>query len=448
MRIRELGLERLLSPIALLLAYALLFDLLDRFDWGEAFVRFACLAALMAMVVVTPPRLLVAAEGTAKQQRLGLILAAVLALVLLERGLYSVVEDLTKPPVVDIGITTQDGVRMLLLRGENPYQSRTIAVLGDDSNYWGFKYGPTMLLGYAACALSEDHGIKLMNGLYLALCGILVYTLGRGPGRSTADHATGLFCAALLVLPHRIWYETFHQGAIDIFPVVLILASLRAGAAGAWFVAGLLAGLSFSAKFSPAIFYLLLLVGWPLNRRLVAGILVGLLPFLPFALWDGQALLRNYLLFHLKKPPDSTSLYSITPRALHVVFPILQVVAAAVVIVGNRRAGDCAPFRTFWLLVLILAAEITYKEVHGNHLIWIVPFAAIHLGRGHREFLPSTWNALFRPVRQDPDQGRDLVFGRRLVRLVQDRRDGQAVGRPKPDNFGLDEIFRVDLLAQ
>ena len=48
----------------------------------------------------------------------------------------------------------------------------------------------------------------------------------------------------------------------------------------------------------------------------------------------------------------------------------------------------------------------------------------------------------------DPDQGGHLVLGRRLVRLVEDRRDRQTVGRLEADDLGVDEVVGIDLLAE
>lgn len=377
------------SPVALILTYAALFYVLDRYDWDQAFVRFACLASLLAVCL--------ACRGTqhpASGSRAEVLVALALAWVFLERGLEASFDDFTAPPVVDIGVSTQDAARMILVDGANPYQSRTIAVLGDDPMYWGYKYGPTMALGYALAAVSKTHGIKLTNALYLAISTILVYRLGRGNGTRAGARAAGWFCVALLLLPNRLWYELFHQGAIDIFPILLILGSLAAIGREAWFTAGVLAGLSFSAKFSPGVLFLILLFRKPWNARLFVGIGLGLVPFLPFLLWDAPALARNYLFFHLMKPGDSTSLHSITPKELHFLFPLFQAASAAVILVRNSRDEGAPLTRAFWLLVLILTTEVAYKEVHGNHLIWIIPFAALHLGTHRLGFLSGVVHAL------------------------------------------------------
>lgn len=180
------GIRGLASSAAVFLIYAAIFYLLDHYDWGQAFVRFACLTSLLAVSL--------ACRGTAHPDggtRVELFAAVMLTVVFLERGIYISSDDLTNPPVVDIGLTTQNAARMLLIERENPYQSRTIAVLGDDPMYWGYKYGPTMALAYAACAITETHGVKLMNTLYLAISAVLVYRLGRGRGQVAREVRPG-----------------------------------------------------------------------------------------------------------------------------------------------------------------------------------------------------------------------------------------------------------------
>ena len=197
----------------------------------------------------------------------------------------------------------------------------------------------------------------------------------------------------LTLLPNRLWYELFYQGVIDIFPITLILLSLLCLDRRALFLAGLLAGVSFSAKFSPGVFYLALFLKRERVPRFFVGLACGLLPMAAFVAWDAGALVRNYLVFHLIKGYDSTSLYSITPRELHLLFPVAQVVGAACILAGNY--GDRIEPRPliYRLLLLILVFEATYKEVHENHLIWFIPLAALHLGVSRHNFLPGMLRA-------------------------------------------------------
>ena len=202
-----------------------------------------------------------------------------------------------------------------------------------------------------------------------------------------------LLRAGILLLD-RIGYELFHQGVIDIFPITLILFSLLCVGHRAWFIAGLLAGVSFSAKFSPGVFYLALFLKRERVPRFFAGVACGLLPMAVFLAWDAGPLVRNYLGFHLLKGYDSTSLYSITPPALHLLFPLAQLVAAACILAGNY--GDRIEPRSlvYRLLLLILVFVATYKEVHQNHLIWFIPLAALHLGVNRQGFVPGVlWAA-------------------------------------------------------
>lgn len=386
----------LMSTASLVVVYGIVFHLLDRYDWGQPFVRFACLAALLTVVLLVRrseagENLAAPRSGTA---RVELLLAIGLTWFLAERSVYQVSGVFDRRPRCDVGYTTQDAARMLLLYGHNPYSSTTIAVLGDDRRYWGYKYGPMMIVGYAASAITRDLGIKLTNLGYLMISLACVYSLARGGSATLEARATAWFCCALFLLPNRVSYELFIQGVNDILPIALILVSLVAVGRRWWLIAGLAAGLSFSAKFSPGVFYALLFLRRDYLPRFVAGFAIGLLPFLPFLVWDPVSLLRNYLLFHMIKIPDTTSLYGISPGSLHFVFPLVQLTAMATIVAGSMRDTLSPSALAYRLLVLVTIVEATYKEVHGNHLLWIIPFAALHLGRNRHRFLPGVGRAL------------------------------------------------------
>ncbi|SIO56386.1 Protein of unknown function [Singulisphaera sp. GP187] len=381
----------IVSATLVLVAYAAIFDLLDRYDWDQAFVRFACLASLLAMTLGTrrrpdmPPH---------EAGEIAAIVAPAFAILALNWGLYKSLEDLHSPPVVDIGQTTQEAARLVFLDGKNPYESRTIAVLGDNPSMWGFKYGPTMILGYAISVVNPANGIKSTSLAYLGATVVLVFLLGRGRGEMSESTATAWFCCTLMLLPNRLWHELFHQGSNDIFPVMLILGSILAVRGKAWAWAGLLAGLSLTAKVSPAIFYLVLFVRRRPEPRFVVGFAAGLVPLLPFLAWDAGALFRNVVLFHSTKAADSTSLYSITPKELHYAFTAIQLMTIALVIAKNFHARLDHRSLVFWYLVLTLLCEMSYREVHGNHLIWFMPFAALQFGWNRQAFLPNIASAL------------------------------------------------------
>jgi hypothetical protein len=122
--------------------------------------------------------------------------------------------------------------------------------------------------------------------------------------------------------------------------------------------------------------------------RLVVGLALGLLPFVPFLLWDAPALVRNVFLFHGFKSYDSTSLYSVTPVELHRLFSVFQALAVAVAVALNfRRPIEPRPLLVTFTLLLI-CIEISYREMHGNHLVWFMGPLAVCFAWG-RHGLPG-----------------------------------------------------------
>jgi hypothetical protein len=374
---------RIPSAIFCLASYATFFFLLGRYDWDQPFVRFACLASLMAMCLLARHR---ASPPISKRAvHAELILGVCLTILLAERIVFLGWDDMASPPRVDVGFSTQAAVEMLFHEGKNPYRSKTIAIFGEDPRYWGYKYGPAMILGYSIGAPFSESGIKIANLAYLSLSLLAVFLLAHRDGRATAWS-----CCALALLPGHLWYELLHRGVIDIFPICLILLSILAVDNRAWFIAGLLAGLSLSAKFAPGAFYIALFLRRERMPRFFVGLACGLLPLIAFLMWDAGALLRNFFVFHvLFKAYDSTSLYSITPKDLHFVFPLVQVAAILLILAINYSDKIEARSLIYRLLILLLVIEMTYKEVHQNHLLWSIPLLAIHLGVNRHGLLPG-----------------------------------------------------------
>ena len=124
------------------------------------------------------------------------MLAVSLAVLLAERAAVLTWDTIGGPPRVDIGVATRDAARMLFLNGENPYQSESIAVLGDNPRYWGYKYGPAMILGYSICAVAAESGVNIANLACLALSLQAVFLLARSGDTPRAGYATAWFCCA------------------------------------------------------------------------------------------------------------------------------------------------------------------------------------------------------------------------------------------------------------
>jgi hypothetical protein len=381
---RSLGVAVFLSSAATFLAYRALFDLFHRFDWNQPVVKLAAFQALFLLILLLsmwhkrsrgrPTDSVVAAELVTATIIVGWELTRTITL--FRSGLHTAMNDL--------GQTTEDAVRALLRDHANPYL-REIARNGDDPAFHGFKYGPGMLLGYwPAGLLPAGVGLKICNLVYLAasvgMLGWLAIRAEPSTGRTWWLRSTpAVVVSALVLLPERFHHELFNQGAVDMFPVMLLVAAMLCVRRGWWLAAGLVAGLSFSAKFSPAAFLLVLFVRRHIAPRLVLGAALGLLPFAPFLVWDAPSLVRNVFLFHSGKAFDNTSLYSVTPPELHYLFTTFQVAAVALVVAINfKRPLELRSLVGFFALLLI-AIEVSYREMHGNHLVWFVPVVALSL---------------------------------------------------------------------
>jgi hypothetical protein len=404
----------LTSIFVLTALYASIFYVLDKYDWNNAFVKFCALGALLGLVLL--PRASRAAAAAAVDasrdgSRIkGVVIIGLLAFLLTNRVVLLGSEHLGEKPRIDIGSSTEDAARTLFQKGLNPYSSRTIAPLGDDPRYWGYKYGPTMLLGYLPVGVSKHITIAACNVVFLGAVLVFVVLLTVGDVSRRQSPAltweAALFAYCLVMLPNRVWYELFHQGVIDFFPTLLLVASLYFVSRESWAAAGLLAGLSLSAKFAPAVFYISLFFRKDAKPRFFAGVVTGALPLLACAAWDGPGLMRNYLLFHLKKSYDSTSLYSITPHGLHWIFPAIQLASVLFVIATGFGKSVRHQGILFAYIVLLIMIEMTYKEVHENHLLWLIPFLAIYFSDRRYAMLPA-FGDLGRALTELSDQDRE-----------------------------------------
>jgi len=369
----------LIAPILLLFAYAYLNHLYHLYDWGHPFTKLIVLASFAAMIV-----LLMRHSGNTISVGFHIYWIEMIALIfilviILSQAIQTYKPFLNSPPSADNGYTTQTAATMLL-KGENPYQSENIAVLNDNPKQWGYKYGPAMIIGYLPSAKDAQNSIKKINLFYLVITVIalayIVYQPSSVPLKNTASI---LFAVTALLIPTRLWYELFQTGVNDIFPVLLLLIAILFIKQHKWLPAGTLVGLAFSAKFALALPFIVLLLRKKPPRYLYTGLALGMLPLLVFLIWDPAALINNAFLFHLTKQPDSTSLYTITPPALHFIFPVIQLIAISYAIFRNyNRAIDYRRLTVHFTLLLLII-EVTFKEIHGNHLIFFLPPLALIL---------------------------------------------------------------------
>lgn len=383
----------LVSSVLIAVAYHLIFLLFHRYDWGQPVVKLACFETLALMILA-----LGFGRGAPGREvsRVVLSIEVVAASALLVWDLTQAVSFIRAgfhEGMNDLGWTTENAARYLFVDHTNPFV-RSVAPIGNDPAYFGYKYGPTMIFAYALAGfLTQGVGLKIMNIVYcVATAAVVAYLAGWAPrtagARAQAPVArvtAALWACALAFLPARLYHETFDQGAQDIFTIFTVLLSIAFVARKRWLLAGLVAGLSFSSRFAPGAFLLVLFLRRRVPPRLIVGVALGMLPFVPFLLWNAPALIRNVFLFHSFKAYDSTSLYSVTPVDLHFLFSVFQAAATvAAVAWGFRRSLEARSLLSVSTLLLI-AIEVSYREMHGNHLIWFMPASAVILAWGRHE---------------------------------------------------------------
>jgi hypothetical protein len=292
-------------------------------------------------------------------------------------------------PVNDIGLTTLDCARMFW-RGEgNPYTDDQVNPRpGLPPGYRGFHYGPGMLLCYAGSAFGPG-GYRAFHFAWVAGMILVGGALAARWGKGRLDKAAAMafFLAVLLASPGW-WKEYFWMGVNDAAPLVLMGGSLLLVGRGNWGWAGVLGGLALSAKFSPAGFLLLALMRRDTPWKFWGGVMAGTLPLwvaIPFAPVES---FRNIFLSRLYVEGTPTGLHHLLPDSAHGILTIGAAVGMVIVVVRCWSGGvGIAPVLRS-LVVLACLGILGHKEVHVNHLTWLLFFGAILLAKGRELFWP------------------------------------------------------------
>jgi hypothetical protein len=169
-------------------------------------------------------------------------------------------------------------------------------------------------------------------------------------------------------------FQLFAKGALDLVAVIPLLAALLLVERLNPALAGLCIGLSLAAKLLPgAALVPCALPGGARNRLLYgAGIAVGLLPAVPFAIWSPGAFFDNIVLFNLVRPPDSTNWLVDAPAARSAMAASLAVLYLAAAAYAWRRPPTLVQ-RCGMATALILATLIAAPAVHHNYQLWWLP---------------------------------------------------------------------------
>jgi hypothetical protein len=277
--------------------------------------------------------------------------------------------------ITDIGGTTLNAVHAVL-KGINPYTTDIQADYNPDSAYRGYRYWPVMFATYMPAASFVTSGwgsIRLTNFILDGVTTALIIVLaGRRSGWLCAVLAASLY----LMLP--MLSDGLYQSAnTDLVPIVFLLAALalyqrRPG------LAGVLVGLSVSAKFIPGL--LMLICCFPESRRghYLGGFILGLIPAIAFFMMAPSQFVSNTVLCLLASPVDPSSLLYGAPGYLSAAarFAVTLLILAASLVIISRRPGF---LERCVLYVSCVVATLLTSHVHNNYMLWWIPVFCILL---------------------------------------------------------------------
>jgi hypothetical protein len=287
------------------------------------------------------------------------------------------------PHLNDIPIHTMAAARAMA-SGRNPYAvvvDKRAESAEQRRNYDGFKYLPMTAVVFSPAALLDGPpGVILTNACLQVAAALLIFFLARSLAGSQAASLSLIFYLWLPIVPR----ELFGPGVTDYAAVLPLLAAFAVGDRKPW-LAGLLVGLSLSAKPVPALAVAAIVApaALPWRRgfggRYWAGFLVGCLPSLVYFLWSPADVMSNVLLFNASRPVDSTSWLDGHPAwwrtAATVGLAGIWTVGAGIrwVVNPNRRG------RALLIVVLIMGTTLLGPVNHGNYQLWWIPWLAIVL---------------------------------------------------------------------
>jgi hypothetical protein len=365
------------ARLSAILLFWIAVGLIQKFNWDLGIYK---ALVLLALLVAAPFAAAAAVRRGARDDRpaaRGLV-AAILVLLAVHAG-YALWQ-LRHPELTDIAGTTLEAGQQLLA-GTNPYAGSFDGSAGgatQEARFTGYKYLPVMIAAYLPLgAPLGARGVVLTN-LVLQLATVaLIFRLGGALAGATA----GALAAALYLSLPLVPFQLFAKGVTDLAPVVpLLLALLVLERRPA--LAGLCIGLSISAKLLPGV--LLLPCCLPATARAklsyAAGVVLGLLPVLPFLVWAPRAFIDNIVLFNLVRPPDSTSWLFAAPAHAAALAQAIAIAGFVGVAAQVWLSPPALAWRTGLSVVLILAALLAGPAAHHNYQLWWLPLMAALLG--------------------------------------------------------------------
>jgi hypothetical protein len=277
--------------------------------------------------------------------------------------------------IADIGGTTLNAIHAVQ-NGINPY---TIDIQGNynpDSAYRGYRYWPMMIAIYMPMASFFTTGqgaMRLTNFALDVITAALIVLLVRRRSGWLCGVLAGSLYLMLPMLPERL----YAAGDTDLAPTVLLLAALalyqtRPG------LAGVMVGLSVSAKFLPGLLMLVCCLPEFRRSRYVGGFVLGLIPTIAFCLLAPSDFIDNTVRVLAATPVDGSSwLYGAPFYLIRVVQFAFILLMAAISFMIISRSPDS--FERCTLYVICVVATLLVSHVHNNYMLWWIPFFCILL---------------------------------------------------------------------
>jgi hypothetical protein len=399
---RPASLPTSLTSLASLLAiFALTGFVLWKFDWAHPQIKLLSILILTALPIWlnSQPVPLPKVEND-RLNKLAVALAlAVLLFTMLE--FYPKYKfSLTSTPKNDIGQTTLRASHDFWSYGKNPYKREDLNPRPElPAEFRGFHYGPGMLLVFPKIHKSPEGSYRLSLTVWtlILVVSIALLASAMSNGSTWSALSASLFCIAAVSTWENAWREFGAMGVNDPAPLSLMLLSIFMASKNRWGIAGLLLGFSFACKFSPALFALVALARLTTPKNFWIGFLLSAgITVAPFLIASPQESLNNIFLSRLVVAANPTSLYyHIHPQA-HLIISAILPITALLVVARNCLTHPTTESIMTTLLIVMSAGILSHREIHANHVLWLVIACAILASRGRYQLfdriLPQKWS--------------------------------------------------------
>ena len=137
-------------------------------------------------------------------------------------------------------------------------------------------------------------------------------------------------------------------------------------------LAGFLFAFSASCKLPLGLAVLVCFIFSFISWQVLLGVIYGFLPWVPFLIWNRQAIWTNTILFHQLKIKD---VFGFASPLYGAVIVGLLLIAFCVAIFLNKNSEKPAWHSLLHRgLVVLVIPMILFNQTHNNHSLWVLPF--------------------------------------------------------------------------